>query len=827
MKGIFRVLTKILFAVFFLLSSLYCVLAYVPFTAQQVVKGDLIPALNVFARNQHYLYWLVLLLAAGAIGVNRSRINVRFWIFHLAAGVYLLLRPVLAKPDSSIRTLLWAFAMLSPLVWLAVLDLSASFPLVRWKTDRPDQERALFHAAWRSAFFLTLVYGSISVARHQASDWGRTAGWFGFGASLLSHLLVFILFFVVLNFLSVVASWFSTPPRVQFFLFHLLGAGMLFMVFQNLAFPALGFNGLEATLYSASFSLSLTAFLAGISLAAVVGTEIESGLSVAFWMGPGRRRSSAVLLALGAVGLAGVATVLALTVSRMDWNFLFQKLSVLLIWIGTFRLFFSGANGRQNFPSRTGRLLTCALVMLPLYRTWEATRNAAWKATGEKQTREHFLDQWSGFDVSFKLIRDMMTMDARDDGFYGFLTASTNIPHSKQIAPVPVNVVNDLKYTEGKKPNIFIIVVDSLRRDYLSPYNDQVNFTPSVAQFAKENIVMENAFTHYGATGLSEPSIWVGGMNLHKQYVTPFAPMNALQKLLEAEKYKAFVSRDTILQTVLPEWPGLAEIDQGHATMDYDLCVSLDEMGTRVTQEPKDTRMFGYTQAQNIHVSTINRQGGKPISSDNFGSFYAPYASRLKRIDGCFGTFIDKLKSTGLYESSIVILTADHGDSLGEQGRWGHAYSIYPEIMRIPMIIHVPPEIRQSLFINPKALAFSTDITPSLYYLTGHKPLNRGEMFGRPLFTEMQGDQKEWHHDNYLVVSSYGPVYGILDGDGRELTVFDAVNYKDYSFDLSSFLGGQEALTSSTRAAMTKLVRQKVLALDTFYGFTPPEPAAK
>jgi hypothetical protein len=100
-------------------------------------------------------------------------------------------------------------------------------------------------------------------------------------------------------------------------------------------------------------------------------------------------------------------------------------------------------------------------------------------------------------------------------------------------------------------------------------------------------------------------------------------------------------------------------------------------------------------------------------------------------------------------------------------------------------------------------------------------------MFGRPLFTEMQGDQREWHHDNYLVVSSYGPVYGILDGDGRELTVFDAVNYKDYSFDLSSFLGGQEALTSSTRAAMTKLVRQKVLALDTFYGFTPPEPATK
>ena len=616
------------------------------------------------------------------------------------------------------------------------------------------------------------------------------------------------------------------PPRSEFVLCHLLGGALLFLVFRDLAFPALGFNGVEGAVYAACFSFSFTAFLSGISLAGAAGKEVDSGLSLALWMPSGRKEGGVLVFVLGAFALTAAAIGLALTVSRMDWNFLFQKLSVLLIWVGAFRLFFSRANSWKPRPSPTGRMLACCLALLPIYRYWEVGRNYVWLSTGERQTREHFLDQWSGFDVSFKLIRDMMTMDARDDAFYGFLTHSTNIPHSKQIAPVPVTVVDDLQYTSGKKPNIFVIVVDSLRRDYLSPYNDQVNFTPNVLSFAKENIVMENAFTHYGATGLSEPSIWVGGMLLHKQYVTPFAPMNALQKLLEAEKYKAFVSRDTILETVVPVWPGLAELDQGRATMDYDLCASLEELGNRVSQEPKDSRMFAYTQAQNIHVSTINRMGAKPISPEDFGHFYAPYASRLKRMDACFGSFIDKLKTQGLYDSSIVILTADHGDSLGEQGRWGHAYSIYPEIMRIPMIVHVPPEIRQSLTVNPKALVFSTDITPTLYYLTGHKPKNRGELFGRPLFTETAGEQTAFHRDTYLVASSYGPVYGILDGNGRELTVFDAVNYKDYSFDLSSFLGGQEVLTSSTRAAMTKLVRQKVLAIDAFYGFTPQEPAA-
>ena len=75
-------------------------------------------------------------------------------------------------------------------------------------------------------------------------------------------------------------------------------------------------------------------------------------------------------------------------------------------------------------------------------------------------------------------------------------------------------------------------VVDSLRRDYLSPFNPAVTFTPSIDAFARSSDVFVNAFTHYGATGLSEPSIWVGGMMPHKQYITPFAPMNSLEKLL-------------------------------------------------------------------------------------------------------------------------------------------------------------------------------------------------------------------------------------------------------------------------------------------------------
>src|SRR6516225_4533983 len=98
-------------------------------------------------------------------------------------------------------------------------------------------------------------------------------------------------------------------------------------------------------------------------------------------------------------------------------------------------------------------------------------------------------------------------------------------------------------------------------------------------------------------------------------------------------------------------------------------------------------------------------------SGDNYSVFNNPYSARVKAMDKCFGEFIQFLKNSGLYDDSIVILTSDHGDSLGERGRWGHAYNVVPEVVRIPLIIHRPANL-QSLTFDPDSPAFLTDITP-------------------------------------------------------------------------------------------------------------------
>jgi hypothetical protein len=329
---------------------------------------------------------------------------------------------------------------------------------------------------------------------------------------------------------------------------------------------------------------------------------------------------------------------------------------------------------------------------------------------------------------------------------------------------------------------------------------------------------MQIAFTHYGGTGLSEPSIWVGGMMLHKQYITPFEPMNTLRKLVVAEQYDTLVSKDTILKTVLGPSPEIHELDADIGTMNYDLCRTLDELGGKLPAAGGKP-LFVYTQPQNIHVSVIDREGRSVPPGESYPTgFNPPYASRVKRMDGCFGTFIDRLKKAGQYDNSIIIVTADHGDSLGERGRWGHAYTLFPEIVRVPLIIHLPPAMRSGLAYDPKSTAFLTDITPTLYYLLGEKPVS-DPLLGRPLFTAQASEQDAYGRDWYLVVSSYAPVYGIIDREGRTLYIADGVNYKDYYYELSNDGATAKTVSDALRRQDQARIRKLVSQIARFYHF--------
>jgi arylsulfatase A-like enzyme len=323
------------------------------------------------------------------------------------------------------------------------------------------------------------------------------------------------------------------------------------------------------------------------------------------------------------------------------------------------------------------------------------------------------------------------------------------------------------------------------------------------------------------------PSIWVGGQLLHKQYVSSFPRMNALAKLLAHEQYEQWLSMDHILDVILPPSDSRSPLDVGVPVKNHRLCSTLAQIRSRLSSRaPTAPPIFAYSLPQDVHVSVVTSEGARPVDEHDYPGFYAPVASRVRRFDQCLGEFIDDLKAQGLYDQSVIVLTSDHGDSLGEEGRMGHAYSLHPEIVRVPLIIHLPPALRAAWTWDEKRVAFTTDITPTLYRLLGHEPTPPAPFFGESL--ALRTGVAPPQQTSRMIAASYGAVYGVLLAHATRYYVFDAVSMRDMAFELGTGPrpGAEVPMTADVQEQGLKRIRDTVDAIGAFYHFSTARDSA-
>lgn len=815
MKRVALLAAHLVFLGFNLLSAVYCLLAYLPFTYHQINAGHLLPWLDVFVRNHPLLNLAILPLALLLVAEPwRSRGMARvlaggFAIMQLGSAAVVTAHPVLSNLENNSSSLVWCALWLGLAGGAPLAELACYRRQVKW-VERPAGHGASPFAATWGAIFIAAMYSVVFLLLRPEGLNSRkvalTLAW-----SLLGQLVLFLGVFLVIELVSSVATLFAVPARTEFWLCQLLLAAFITVVLRVVVWPSIGLTGWQGNVFSIALAVVFAVINSALALLLATGQAVSDGITAAaapatLGMTHSWRSAVAALLIIAVLG-----TWVAVRAAAFDWNFVLQKLTAVAVWLTTFGACY--ALGTRRKRARTIVWIAMPLVFLGTYRGLEAA----------VQT-EPLVESYGGYNASFLLVHQLLTpLNQHGDSFYRFLGRNTNIGATVHVDPVPVNLVASLTASQDP-PNIFIITIDSLRRDYLSPYNAAVQFTPAIEAFARESTVFENAFTRYGGTGLSEPAIWSGSLLLHKQYVTPFAPMNALEKLIAADHYQEFLSRDSILQTILTPSAATVELDAPEATMALDLERTLPELARQIDRRTGTAQpIFAYTQPQNLHISVIQREGATVPAGESYPGFYAPYASRVRKTDAAFGRFIEFLKTRGLYDRSIIILTADHGDSLGEEGRWGHAYTLFPEIVRIPLIVHLPENLKGKFASDPAGVAFSTDITPSLYYLLGHRPIQRNDLFGTPLFTETAAERTRNPEVTYLLASSYGPVYGILSQGGQQLYVADGINYRNYLFDLSPKGAKQGPIDRALEGQQNDLIREKIRGVNRFYGYKDEE----
>jgi len=289
--------------------------------------------------------------------------------------------------------------------------------------------------------------------------------------------------------------------------------------------------------------------------------------------------------------------------------------------------------------------------------------------------------------------------------------------------------------------------------------------------------------------------------------------------------YRMMVSMDEVLSAILPADDNLVRLDADKKLWtQMELGSTLRQARTILdTPESPERPIFLYAQPKNVHQFAQN-----DVPSPTSQHWQAPkgMSARISYevhwVDKCLGEFFSYLKQRGMYDNSIIIVTSDHGDATGEFGRMSHSTSIWPEIVRVPLIIHLPPKMREHLVYDDARLSTLTDITPTLYYLLGHRPIRQNPLYGRPLLAETKQELDLYPRKDLLLASDVRAVYGILTADGRYLYATYDSPAQSYLFDLTADPNAEhDILTPALKQRYDEEIIEHLHLIGDFYGYRP------
>ena len=281
----------------------------------------------------------------------------------------------------------------------------------------------------------------------------------------------------------------------------------------------------------------------------------------------------------------------------------------------------------------------------------------------------------------------------------------------------------------------------------------------------------------------------------------------------------AIYSRDHITEALWTARPNDIELDSGRNEMAFDFCGTADELaGVLESGVAREAAVFAQTRSLNLHVAEV-RNGYVPPGK-TYPGFEAPYAYRVERIDDCFGRFIDRLKALRLYDRSLVILTADHGELIGEDGRWGHSYHMFPEVIQVPLMVHLPAGMKAGP-VDRGATALSTDITPTMYSVLGYELAERSPALGRSLLD----DGNVARRGSHVLAASYGAVYAVVSRNGRRLYIADAIQGREHAYQRSStgdLRWSEVPVDAGARTIGQLRIRRQIDIISRTYGIDRP-----
>ncbi len=304
------------------------------------------------------------------------------------------------------------------------------------------------------------------------------------------------------------------------------------------------------------------------------------------------------------------------------------------------------------------------------------------------------------------------------------------LPRFSALLPLALLCLVGCGKTEDR-PNVVLITLDTTRADHLGCYGYPEPTSPNIDRFASHGTLFTRTFATNPITLPSHTSIMTGtyplfhGVRDNTTYVVP-DEATTLAEILSSKGYDtaAFVAAFVL--------DSRFNLDQGFDL--YDDRVERD--WSRDEIEARAANAFGYDERKANLVTyqalkwlelSRNRpfflwlhyfDPHQPINAPepHHSRFALPYDSEIAFADEQVGKVFEALENQGLYDDSLIIVVADHGEGLLDHGEPTHSLFIFDSTMHVPMIWKAPGA-RANRRID--ALTSIVDIMPTTLELLG------------------------------------------------------------------------------------------------------------
>jgi arylsulfatase A-like enzyme len=394
--------------------------------------------------------------------------------------------------------------------------------------------------------------------------------------------------------------------------------------------------------------------------------------------------------------------------------------------------------------------------------------------------------------------------------------------------------------------NVIIIAVDTLRADHLGCYGYARNTSPNIDDFALDGVKFSSCYTPSPLTTPAFASVFTSlppfKHGAKRNGLSIFDKINTLAQYLKERGYYsgAFVSNWTLKKE-------LTHLDRGFDTYTEILTkkrwfgvvnpegkapeVNLEVFKWLYSHHGKKLFLFvHYTEPHEPYVYHKDFDRG----FDRIDPAHYPEGSNRKKInkydteigfvDFHIGQLIQKIKKYDLYENSLILFLADHGESFGEHGYFGHGRRLYNSGLRVPLIVKFPGGEYGNKEVDRNVSLL--DVAPTVLSLLGYPAPE--EMEGKDLF-QHEENQRELYFECYrgavhserskLFRLKVKPVrYGMVKGNDKLIfdDGFEAYDLEYDPFEMTNIYGNPDKMF----AEMTGSLREFMLKVEKFIEYS-------